>query len=63
MARTGDDVDQAQHTGFGSVMLDAMASRLNAGIQRQISPEGLRVILTMEKLEEHAGPRPASVDA
>ncbi len=60
---TGDDVDQAQHTGFGSVMLDAMASRLNAGIQRQISPEGLRVILTMEKLEEHAGPRPASIDA
>jgi len=60
----GDEaVDASGHSGFGSVMLDAMASRLNAQIQRQITPKGVHVVLTMEKLEEFASRRPVSADA
>ncbi|MEF2550412.1 cache domain-containing protein [Aurantimonas sp. A2-1-M11] len=53
----GDVINPSQHSGFGSVMLDAMASRLNANIQRQLTPRGLRVVLTMEALEERGGLR------
>ncbi|MBB4004892.1 sensor histidine kinase [Aurantimonas endophytica] len=38
--------------GFGSMVVDAMATRLEATVQRHLTPEGLRVILTMQQLEE-----------
>lgn len=40
-------------SGFGSIMLEAMAHRLDATIERDMTSTGLRVTLTMKELEEH----------
>ena len=43
-----------QSSGFGSVMLDAMAKRLGATIEREIDAEGLTVRLTMPRIDADA---------
>ncbi|UIJ72736.1 sensor histidine kinase [Aurantimonas sp. HBX-1] len=48
--------------GFGSMVIEAMATRLDATLQRQLTPHGLRVVLTMRGLEE-GGPLHGSAQA
>ncbi|MCB8837406.1 sensor histidine kinase [Aurantimonas sp. VKM B-3413] len=49
-----------QSNGFGSVMLDAMAKRLGATIEREIGAEGLTVRLTMPRIDADTAASDAS---
>ncbi|WP_206455580.1 cache domain-containing protein [Aurantimonas marina] len=44
---------ETEPSGFGSIMLEAMAHRLDATVERAMTSTGLRVTLTMKELEEY----------
>jgi two-component sensor histidine kinase len=57
------DGAEAGEAGVGSQVLDAMAQRLDATLQREMTPEGLRVTLVVRRLSEDAEGRDAEAGA